>query len=307
MLTAKFASTDSGILAEKIGWIEYGEGFRIVTGGGPVHIQNALPEGFTIEFDIEVVSDTKDDTPFVAVLPSAYQETAFDIADFMGIEGKIALYPDWTKDGMLDNTIVVSDVVVKNSDQKQIFDYYLTVVDAESEEEKGLFDTEEEDFIQPSETLIALSVQITDAKQGFAFGIVITAEEQTETAADQTIAREEQFVVPEEQSVELEEQTAVPVQQAPIQRKVKSAFSALAASPREQAVTDLIESVALEQVSLSHILNAEGEKIQNVIQTADVTPEELLAVNQSTANLIKQITKLETLLYRKLEKIVAPI
>ena len=32
-----------------------------------------------------------------------------------------------------------------------------------------------------------------------------------------------------------------------------------------QAVTDLIESIALEETALSHILNAEGEKMQKVI------------------------------------------
>ena len=30
---------------------------------------------------------------------------------------------------------------------------------------------------------------------------------------------------------------------------------------RNQAVTDIIQSVALEETALSHILNAEGEKI----------------------------------------------
>ena len=34
---------------------------------------------------------------------------------------------------------------------------------------------------------------------------------------------------------------------------------------REQAITDLIQSVALEETALSHILNAEGEKIQKVV------------------------------------------
>ena len=29
-----------------------------------------------------------------------------------------------------------------------------------------------------------------------------------------------------------------------------------------QAITDLIESIALEETTLSHILNAEGEKLQ---------------------------------------------
>lgn len=35
---------------------------------------------------------------------------------------------------------------------------------------------------------------------------------------------------------------------------------------REQAITDIIESVALEQAALSHILNAEGKKIQKILE-----------------------------------------
>ena len=34
---------------------------------------------------------------------------------------------------------------------------------------------------------------------------------------------------------------------------------------RDQAITDLIQSVALEETALSHILNAEGEKIQKMV------------------------------------------
>ena len=37
------------------------------------------------------------------------------------------------------------------------------------------------------------------------------------------------------------------------------------ATTREQAVTDIIESVALQETALSHILNAEGEKIQKMV------------------------------------------
>lgn len=34
---------------------------------------------------------------------------------------------------------------------------------------------------------------------------------------------------------------------------------------RRQAITDMIESVALQQTALAHILNAEGEKLQRAI------------------------------------------
>ncbi|MFV0314313.1 MAG: hypothetical protein ACK5I7_04325 [Anaerotignum sp.] len=72
---------------------------------------------------------------------------------------------------------------------------------------------------------------------------------------------------------------------------------------RTQAITDVIESVALEQTALSHILNAEGEKIQKVVflatSTADVAA--VLAVNQSVNSMVNSITRLEMLLQSKLE------
>ncbi|MFI3230801.1 MAG: hypothetical protein R3Y29_04530 [bacterium] len=69
---------------------------------------------------------------------------------------------------------------------------------------------------------------------------------------------------------------------------------------REQSVTDIIESVALEQTALSHILNAEGEKIQKVVADATTT-EELLEVNKSVQDMVNTITRLELVLQSKLE------
>lgn len=70
-------------------------------------------------------------------------------------------------------------------------------------------------------------------------------------------------------------------------------------STRCQAVTDVISSVALEQTALSHILNAEGEKIQKIVQTA-TTAEEMLAVNRSVNGMVDSIARLEMLLQNKL-------
>ena len=70
---------------------------------------------------------------------------------------------------------------------------------------------------------------------------------------------------------------------------------------REQAITDLIESVALQEAALSHILNAEGEKIQAVVAMEGVTPEELLMVNKSVENMTNTIARLEMLLQAKLD------
>lgn len=69
---------------------------------------------------------------------------------------------------------------------------------------------------------------------------------------------------------------------------------------REQSVTDMIESIALEQTALSHILNAEGEKLQAIISMPDHTAASLLAVNKSVQRMVDAITKLEMHLHTKL-------
>ncbi|MEG1585164.1 MAG: hypothetical protein RR361_08945 [Anaerovorax sp.] len=66
-----------------------------------------------------------------------------------------------------------------------------------------------------------------------------------------------------------------------------------------QAVTDIIESVALEQTGLSHILNAEGEKIQKALLLS-TTNQELLEVNKSVQTMVNSIARLETILQGKI-------
>ena len=69
---------------------------------------------------------------------------------------------------------------------------------------------------------------------------------------------------------------------------------------RWQAITDIIASIALEQTALSHILNAEGEKLQMVIAKS-INVEELLCVNKSVNRMVDSITKLEFMLQSKLQ------
>lgn len=68
---------------------------------------------------------------------------------------------------------------------------------------------------------------------------------------------------------------------------------------RDQAISDIIESVALEQTGLSHILNAEGEKIQAIV--ANGTIEQMLAVNKSVQSMVNTVARLEMVLAMKLE------
>lgn len=69
---------------------------------------------------------------------------------------------------------------------------------------------------------------------------------------------------------------------------------------RAQAITDIIASVALEEAALSHILNAEGEKIQKMVALTDVTPEALLATNKSVEAMVNAVSRLEMILQTKL-------
>ncbi len=69
---------------------------------------------------------------------------------------------------------------------------------------------------------------------------------------------------------------------------------------RCQAITDLIESVALEQAALSHILNAEGEKLQAYLGLSNQTPESLKKINNSVKKMVDSITQLEMVLQTKI-------
>ena len=70
---------------------------------------------------------------------------------------------------------------------------------------------------------------------------------------------------------------------------------------RDQAITDLIQSVALQETALSHMLNAEGEKMQAIIALPDATQEQLMALNDSVYKLVSAVTRLEMIFQSKLE------
>lgn len=69
---------------------------------------------------------------------------------------------------------------------------------------------------------------------------------------------------------------------------------------RYNAVTDIIQSVALEQAALSHILNAEGEKLQYVLSNNCNSAEQILATNDSVRSMVDSVAKLEMILQYKL-------
>ena len=72
--------------------------------------------------------------------------------------------------------------------------------------------------------------------------------------------------------------------------------------PEPKPCEDLLESVALAQMALSNILNAEAEKLQIAIATSD-DPDTILEVNQAVNRAVVNATFLEQVLYQKLELI----
>ena len=76
---------------------------------------------------------------------------------------------------------------------------------------------------------------------------------------------------------------------------------------RDEAVTLLLASIAMEEMGLAHILNAEGEKMQYVLKLQSkktINVNEVLAVNESIERVIQSITRLQIILQDKLDHVV---
>lgn len=77
---------------------------------------------------------------------------------------------------------------------------------------------------------------------------------------------------------------------------------------KDEALTMIIASIAMEELALSHIVNAEGEKLQYVLGTLPgghkscASPQEILAVNKSVKELLDTVMQNQMLLKGKLEK-----
>ena len=75
----------------------------------------------------------------------------------------------------------------------------------------------------------------------------------------------------------------------------------------EDSVNLLLASIAFEELGLAHIINAEAEKIQFVLGTLErTTPtiEDLLDINRSVDQTLKEVIKTQMLLQFKLEDVL---
>ena len=76
----------------------------------------------------------------------------------------------------------------------------------------------------------------------------------------------------------------------------------------EETIIDLLESIALEEISLSHLMNAEAEKVQAFIGKDADFPfcsnyKEIITFNQSVNQLMDTMVMKEWLLLKKLEHV----
>lgn len=67
-----------------------------------------------------------------------------------------------------------------------------------------------------------------------------------------------------------------------------------------QATTDVLSSIALGEKALSHIINAEGEKIQRALSLS-LSNKELLEINDSVVKMLDSISKLELVMLSKMK------
>lgn len=66
----------------------------------------------------------------------------------------------------------------------------------------------------------------------------------------------------------------------------------------------LLSSIAMEEIGLSNILNAEGEKLQSFLNTQPNTLNEYLEVNDSIIKMLRTVVKSQILLQFKLEDVI---
>lgn len=73
----------------------------------------------------------------------------------------------------------------------------------------------------------------------------------------------------------------------------------------EETIRLLLASIALEELSLAHIMNAEAEKIQEVIKCASGNKlHDLICIDKSVERTMRDVIKKEMLLEFKFENIL---
>ncbi|MEG0878403.1 MAG: CshA/CshB family fibrillar adhesin-related protein [Oscillospiraceae bacterium] len=290
MNSVQFANPTSGVMADKIGWIFYGTGAIYTPGAPPVHVINSLPGGGTVEFDLSVVNVQGPGNTVPAVHTPTYYYAAFGSTGYTGIPGDVALFPN--SNGTPSNEIVkLQNIVVKDANGIVRTDYQWVAADAENT------DTDEALILNtdgsPWSQLTVLPPVVGPPNSPSVSGLGTTTVTEVGTGINHANGNVYITRAPKNVSAQF------------ITYGREAVAFGIIFSPFEGAIADLIESVALQQAGLSHVLNAEGEKIQAMLAMPNVTPQQLLAVNKSVQDMTKAIAKLEMIMQSKLETVGA--
>lgn len=70
---------------------------------------------------------------------------------------------------------------------------------------------------------------------------------------------------------------------------------------RKDSIGNIISSMAEEESAIAHILNAESEKLEKVINNSTSTVEDLMAINRSVKTAVNTAIQFEMALKAKLE------
>lgn len=77
--------------------------------------------------------------------------------------------------------------------------------------------------------------------------------------------------------------------------------------PVSNSLSLLLVSIALEEIGLSHIINAEGEKIQSIVEAMNCGKAsvcDVLSVNKSVSDTLRNVLKKEILLELKMVEVL---
>lgn len=74
---------------------------------------------------------------------------------------------------------------------------------------------------------------------------------------------------------------------------------------QEQALTDLLESIALEEAALAHLINAEAEKVQNLAAVTGTDPQTAIDIQEAVRGVLTTAIKMQLLLQFKLEEVLS--
>lgn len=73
----------------------------------------------------------------------------------------------------------------------------------------------------------------------------------------------------------------------------------------EESIKLLLTSIAMEELSLAHIMNAEAEKIQEVVKKPGCSKlDDLICIDKSVERMMRDVIKKEMLLEFKFENIL---